>query len=95
MKLVTKCPIQIMEAGGTIGIDVTYTRANWELARLEEFVKHFDVDSYDCEWTDKGLIEDDYVSVFLISPRTAGFKSLYGVLERLRDMAAPADLSNC
>ncbi len=78
-----------------IGVASTYTRAGWELARLEDFTKDLIIDDYDCIFTDKGLIKNDYVSEFIISPIRIGFKSLNEIMGWLRDMATPPDLSNC
>ena len=91
MKLVSKCPKAVIDSA----ISSTYIRANWELEKLEDFTKDMDIASCRCVFTDKGLVGNDYISEFIISPAKVGFRSLNEVLEWLRGMATPPDLSNC
>lgn len=91
MKLVSNFPKAIADAS----ISPVYVRSNWELEKLEEFIGDLDDTSFSCDWLDRGLVEDCYVSEFTICTSGYGQRSLDEVLSDLRRMATPADLSRC
>ncbi len=93
MKLISRCPKDLIDIGLTAGVAASFTRANWELDKLNGFVKDLDRGFCGCVFTDKGLVGDFYISEFVISPKS--FRSLSYVLDWLTRVATPADLSNC
>ena len=62
---------------------------------LVDFTVGLDLGSYSCVFTDKGLVGDDFVSEFEISPDTSPLRSLGDELHRLEVVSSIPDFSHC